>query len=501
MRTDSSAPKEVLIIGSGIGGLSTAILLAQLGFRPVVIEKNRTPGGLMRSYTREGMECAVGVHYLGALDKGQVLRRLFDFMGVSPDIPTERMGADGVIDRYLFDDFTFDLPEGLDAYEDKLRKTFPDEGTQITRIMETLRDADQKIRTLDFMFSAKSDFSMIEASRPFGEMLSEMGCSPGLRAVLGVPCCWIGVPLASCPAFYHNMVLATYLSSSWRLRCSGSEMAGAFADRLRSLGGQILAGDGVGEILVNSRVVRGVRLKSGAILEAPTVIAAIHPKVVLSMLPDDAVKPSYRKRISNLEDTEGMFSAQVSVDAASHTEIPWNIFKIQIHEDGAITDMKYYQFRKSEQPRKSLFTILTSGTPERWEKWGNTLTGRRGEAYLREKETRAWQLIREAEDIFGPLQGPRLIDTYTPLTLRDWIGSPGGSAYGVLRSSRQLLSAALLNRTAVKGLFLAGQSVMAPGILGTLLGSLSTIRLIIGPERFVEVFNDLRGGRLGDYFF
>jgi len=497
MKTDSSAPKEVLIIGSGIGGLSTAILLAQLGFRPVVIEKNRTPGGLMRSYTREGMECAVGVHYLGALGKGQVLRRLFNFMGVSPNIPAERMGTDGIIDRYLFDDFTFDLPEGLDAYENNLRKTFPNEGTPITRIMETLRDADQKMHSLDFMFSAESDFSMIEASRPFGEMLTEMECSPGLRAVLGIPCCWIGVPLASCPAFYHNMVLATYLSSSWRLKCSGAEMADAFADRLRSLGGRIVTGDGVEEILVNSRIVRGVRLKSGETLNAPTLIAAIHPKVVLSMLPDGAVKPSYRKRISNLEDTEGMFSAQVRVDAASHAEIPWNIFKIRTHENGAISDMKYYQFRKSEQSRKNLFTILTSGTPERWDKWRDTFTGCRGEAYLREKETRAWQLIREAEDIFGPLQDPRLIDTYTPLTLRDWISSPGGSAYGVLRSSKQLLSAALLNRTAVRGLFLAGQSVMAPGILGTLLGSLSTVRLIIGPERFAEVFNDLRGGETG----
>lgn len=189
----------------------------------------------------------------------------------------------------------------------------------------------------------------------------------------------------------------------------------------------------------------------------------------------------------------GMFAAHVSVDASSHAEIPWNIFRIHTDENGAISDLQYYQLRKSGQPRKNLLTILTSGDPGRWEKWENTTTGHRGETYLREKEKCAWQLIREAEDILGLLQHPRLIDTYTPLTARDWVNSPGGSAYGVLRSSKQLLSAALLNRTAVRGLFLAGQSVMAPGILGTILGSLSTIRLIIGTERFAETFSELRG--------
>ena len=53
-----------------------------------------------------------------------------------------------------------------------------------------------------------------------------------------------------------------------------------------------------------------------------------------------------------------------------------------------------------------------------------------------------------------------------------------------MRSTEQLLSAALLNRTSLQGLFLAGQSVMAPGILGTIIGSLATVQFIIGPERF-----------------
>jgi phytoene dehydrogenase-like protein len=269
-------------------------------------------------------------------------------------------------------------------------------------------------------------------------------------------------------------------------------MANAFAERLKSLGGKIILGDGVEKILVNNRVVEGVQLKSGSELKSPVVIGTVHPKVVLNMLPDGAAKPSYRRLVSKMVDTDGMFCAHVSVDASFHEAISYNIFNIHTGKNGSILDVKYYQLRESERHGKNLLTILTSGEYQRWQKWEHTNTGRRGGDYVREKENRAWRLIREAEDILGPLHGVKLLDAYTPLTTRDWVNSPEGSAYGVLRSSDQLLEASILNRTSVKGLFLAGQSVMAPGILGTILGSLSTVKLIIGPERHEKMFKHLR---------
>jgi all-trans-retinol 13,14-reductase len=492
MEIDRSDLHNALVIGSGVGGLSTAIILAQLGFQTTVIEKNPLPGGLMRGYIRQGLDCAVGVHYLGSLDAGQVLRRLFDLLGVSEGIAVERMGADGIIDRYIFDDFTFDLPEGLGAYEENLRSTFPDEHWQISTIMEIIRRNSEKMHALDFLFSRQTDVAMLEDMKPFGEILTELKCSPGLRAVLGIPCCWIGVPLDCCPVFYHNMVLATYLFSSWRLKCSSARMAKAFTDRLKSLGGNIIAGDGVEKILVNQRVVAGVQLTSGSVLKSPLVVGSVHPKVVLNMLPDDAAKPSYRRLVSKLVDTDGMFCAHVSVAASQHAAMPHNIFKIHTKTNGDILDLKYYQLRESERAGKNLLTILTSGDYERWRKWEHTKTGQRGEDYVREKKNRAWRLIQEAEEMFGPLQDAKLVDAYTPLTTRDWVNSPEGSAYGVLRSSNQLLEASILNRTSVKGLFLSGQSVMAPGVIGTILGSLRTVKLIIGPERYEKIHAYLR---------
>ena len=70
---------DAIIIGSGIGGLTTAALLSKLGKRVCVLEQHYTAGGYTHSYEREGYEWDVGVHYIGEVHKPwSVIRRVFD---------------------------------------------------------------------------------------------------------------------------------------------------------------------------------------------------------------------------------------------------------------------------------------------------------------------------------------------------------------------------------------------------------------------------------------
>jgi len=489
MKSSSSLSRKVLIIGSGIGGLSTAIILAQGGFDVTVVEKNAQPGGLLRSYSRDGIECAVGVHYLGSLDKGQILRTFFDYLGVTEAIPVTRMGREGIIDRYLFDSSagspsTFDLPPGMDGYEENLTAAFPEDRAVIGKIMAPIRTAARQLHGLDFLYAGDSGFSLPEQFESMGKILSTLRCSPRLQSVLAIPSCWIGVPLHDCPAYYHNMALASYLSSSWRLAGNGREMADVFAARLRQLGGKIITGAKVERIHVQSRVVQGLQLHSGEYITGDVVIGAIHPKIVLQMLAPGDVKPSYRQRISTLQDTHGVFSVHVRIDGKSHPEIPYNIFKVDTDKQGKVPDLRYYQIRESERKGCNLLSILTSGRDKMWAPWLQSTSGRRDNDYLQAKRRLAEELIREAEEHFGTFAGASILDTSTPLSMRDWVNSPGGSAYGVLRSSSRMLATALLNRTAVQGLYLAGQNVVAPGVIGTIMGSFSTVKLILGAKEF-----------------
>jgi len=481
--------EKVLIIGSGIGGLSTAIILARLGFDVTVLEKNRQPGGMLRSYMRQGVHCNVGVHYMGALAQGQVLRRCFDYLGITARLPLIHLGVDGPVDRYHFNDpllgiDAFDLPGGFSAYEDNLYTAFPGQKTQIQTLMDMLQRSARHLDRLDFLYSEHPADFWIEQTESLGAIFDQLGCSPGLRAVFGMPSVLIGVPPAVCPQFYHTVALASYLFSAWRLEHHGAHMADVCADRLTALGGRLRTGQAVKHIRTTSGRVVGVTLASGEQLEAPLVIGAIHPKAIVGLLDPDTVKASYRRRILGLTDTASMLAVHALVPAEKHPAMAHNVFSIDTETDGAIRDLIYLQLRPSGKPGHNLLSLLTSGHEDLWQAWRHTSSGRRGPDYLRTKDEMARRLIASIEKITGPFAELQIIDIYTPLTIRDWVGSPNGSAYGVMRSTGQMLSAALLNRTALQGLFLAGQSVLAPGILGTILGSLATVQFIVGSERF-----------------
>ena len=485
----SHSSEKVLIVGSGIGGLSTAIILAKLGYDVTVIEKNRQPGGMSRSFVRHGVHCNVGIHYMGALAEGQVLRRCFDYLGITEQLPLIRMGVDGPVDRYYFKDSqldidTFDLVDGFDAYAENLNTAFPSQKNQVRALMDMLHLSARHLDRLDFLYSDQPSTFWIDQTDALGTIFDELGCSPGLRAVFGMPSVFIGVPPAVCPQFFHAMTLASYLFSAWRLDPHGDQLADLFTRRLSALGGQLRTGQAVEQIRIENGQVVGLTLASGERLGAATIIGAIHPKTTLSLIDHRHLKASYRRRIQSLTDTASMVGIHALVPADAHPAIPHNIFSIETETVGAIRDLIYLQLRPSGKTGQNLLTLLTSGHESLWQSWTHTQTGRRGSDYLTAKNTFAKRIVADIEPLTGSFDKLQVIDVYTPLTFRDWVASPAGSAYGVMRSTEQLMSAALLNRTSLKGLYLAGQSVLAPGILGTILGSLTTVQFIVGPERF-----------------
>jgi all-trans-retinol 13,14-reductase len=489
MATPEGGKEKVLVIGSGIGGLSAGIILAKLGFDVTVIEKNRQPGGMMRSYARRGVQCNVGLHYLGALDHDQILRRCFDFLEITDQLPLIRMGGDAPVDRYLFPENhlgidRFDVPTGFEAYEDGLNAAFPTQRTQVAALMALLgRSADQLDR-LSFLYSDRPTEYWFDQAEPLGAIFNHIGCSPGLRAVFGLPSVLIGVPHAVCPQFYHSMTLASYLLSAWRLKGSGATMADVCAQRLKSLGGVLRTGEAVTDIRTAGGRVLGVTLDSRETLDASIIVGTIHPKGIIELLDPDVVKASYRRRILGLRDTPGMMAVHALVPVERHPEILPNLYLVQSDSNGSLQDLIFLQLRSSDEPGQNLLTLITSGHNELWQAWQQTRSGQRGPDYIKKKLDLAHRLIGRVEKIVGPFHGLQILDIFTPLTIRDWVNSPAGSAYGVMRSNDQMLSAALLNRTSLRGLFLAGQSVLSPGILGTILGSFSTVKFIVGSERF-----------------
>lgn len=478
--------KDIVVIGSGIGGLSTGILLSLLNFRVTVVEKNPLPGGLMRSYNRSGFDCPVGVHYVGALGANEPLGRIFRILGIPVDELFIPMGQEGVIDRYIFDDLIFDLPVGIDALEKNLQSTFPKEKIALETIMISLRDISQRMMEPSFFIDQGDPFRNMDYYRPLGELLDTLKVSPELRAVLSVPCQLIGVPINDCPVIFHHMILAGYLFSSWKLRESGSKMTDVFVRRFQELGGTLILNNGVKKISSVEGKITGVILESDAAISADAVIAAVHPKVLLHLLDNDIVRDSHRRRILGLQETEGVVAVNASISAAAHPEINHNIYRLHREPNGNINEGVFYQLHGTKSEKSNLLSIITSSLYSEWSRWANTVSGQRGIDYEEKKSRIAMTLLKNAEEIFGDLSDAQILDAYTPLTIRDYVNSPEGSCYGAMHSSSQLLKMISLNNIPVPGLCLAGQNALAPGVMGCLLGSLNAARQIAGTERFVQ---------------
>ncbi len=134
---------DVIVIGSGIGGLTCAALLARLGKRVCVLEQHYTAGGYTHAYENQGYEWDVGVHYIGEVHKPwTVLRRVFD---VISDNRLEWAPMDEHFDRIVLGDLTFDYVAGREQLAAALKQQFPDEAAAIDRYLALLGEVNEQV--------------------------------------------------------------------------------------------------------------------------------------------------------------------------------------------------------------------------------------------------------------------------------------------------------------------------------------------------------------------
>lgn len=474
---------EVIIIGAGLGGLTSAILLGQMGIKATVIERSPLPGGLLRSYARQGVDCAVGLHYFGPAGQGELLRQMFDILGVTDKLLLRRLGTLGVLERYIFDDVTFDLPATLPAFKEALLDLCPTENDAINTITAALQTMSQGLRLDKGGSLQSSPFSFAGLDQSMEEFLAAAGCSQKLHDILTVHGFWTGLPMDKCPAYLILYTLGALLLSAWELGCTGRQMADAYAERALATGADLILGDSVEHILVDDGRASGVLLKSGRSLRCKKILAGIHPKLVLPMLPDGALPAAYGEGLLKLKETGSAVCVHLLVDKKQLEARGYNMFRI--HKiDGVNIDGTFLQVRQSERAGHNLLTIIRGSKYADWKQWYGTHTGNRGGGYKQAKMAAAQSMIAIADGVLGPLGDYTILDISTPLTMRDWAASPEGSLYGLMRSVTNDLQFAVLTRMPVRSLYLVGQNAIAPGLLGVTLSVLRGVGDVTGRARF-----------------
>ncbi len=496
---------DVLIIGSGMGGLICGDVLSRQGLRVCILEKNKQLGGSLQIFSRRKVLFDSGVHYLGGLAPGQNLYQIFKYLGLMEKLRLEKM--DPGFDRILVGDDPkeYVLSQGYDAFIARLSADFPGEEKAITLYCDQLRAICAKFPMYQLQMDAdgtgKEEVLPISAKN----FIESLTANKTLRAVLaGTNMLYAGSGEET-PLYVHALILNSYIESAWRCVDGGSQIARLLAANIRDRGGEIFSNHEVKKILTDEAAVTGVELTDGRRLEADKYISNIHPAATLRMTDSAIIRPMTRTRFENLRPTVSSFIVNIVFKKDCYPYIKHNYY---YHAEGQLWDMDRYT--EADWPRGyALYMSPTADTREfadgmtifaymryeemrPWAESFNTVSHKndRGEDYARFKERKAEQLLQTVYARFPAIKD--CIDTYytsTPLSYRDYIGTDDGNLYGAAKNFRDPYSTRIETRTKLPNLFLTGQHLNLHGILGAAISGLVTCAAVTGSSGFIEKIN------------
>lgn len=479
------AKYDVVIIGSGLGGLQCAYMLAKKGLSVCVLERNHVVGGCLQSFKRGGKTFDTGFHYVGGLDDGQHLHRLFKYFGLL-DLPWVRL--DDNFDDVCINGNTYHIMTGHEAFAESLSERFPAQKDNIRKYTDFLKNVGDHI--FDSLDRHCSDdfYSNSLFARSAKEFLNENISDPILRDVLSGTS--LKMELAeSLPLYTFAQINDSFIRSAWRIDGGGSQIAERLADNIKALGGNVRTNAPVCNLIETNGIIDKVELENGEIIECSNVISNAHPAYTLSLVSNSKVlRRSYIGRIRSLANTFGMFTASISLKPDSIEYLNKNLF---IYENadlwnfaGGKTDRILVSYYKPESGKYCNHLDILS--PMNWseiEAWADKPIGKRGDSYVEMKKRKTEECLELATKyIPGLKESVERYWTSTPLSYKTYTNTIEGSAYGIRKDYTRSMFTVLTPYTPIKNLLLTGQNLNLHGILGVSMTSLFTCACILGMD-------------------
>jgi all-trans-retinol 13,14-reductase len=494
---------DIVIIGSGMGGLVCADILSREGYTVCVLEKNRQLGGSLQTYVRDKVIFDSGVHYLGGLGKGQNLYQVFKYLGIIDKLKLQKMDED-IFDKILIenDDKEYVFAQGYENFIKHLLKDFPDEEKALRMYCDKIQEVCSKFPLYNLRTGGNIDEKNTVLGIDTRTFIESITSNKKLQAVLVGNSMLYVLQSGKTPFYVHAMILNSYIESSWKCIDGGSDIGKYLAKNIREHGGIIHRNTEVKKIVVEEGKVSCVALADGSYLFGKNFISNMHPVQTLEMTESNLIKAAYKHRIKSLENTIGGFVVNIVFEKNTYPYIKNNFYYTKEGREWNLTEYTdetwpggYAVFfsASSKSPdyaeSMTLLSYMKFDEVKQWAGTFNTVSKEedRGKDYGEFKKRKAEKLLDCVEEKFPGLR--KTIKSYytaTPLSYRDYIGNDDGSMYGIAKDYSNPLKTFISPRTKIPNLYLTGQNLNLHGILGATMSGLVTSVAFLGSEDIID---------------
>lgn len=498
----NSSAYDVVIVGSGLGGLLSAVMLAKEGMKVCVLEKNKQYGGCLQTFSLQKHVFDSCVHYIGGLGEGHPLHQIFEYAGIMSQLELRAFDATG-FDRICFGDqpTLYPLANGEANFIEQLSTFFPKEKEAIAQYIAAIKNVGDQFPLYRLRLGAAAEKQAVSGWE-LTQKIAQITSNKRLQQVLlGNNLLYAGVPQRT-PFYLHALVTESYIHSAHKIVPGSSQISKFLIMALRQYGGEIYNHATVEKIAVENGAATYAETVDGQRFNARNFIANIHPAILLPMIDSTVIKTAYRKRISQLPQTTAPFMLNIVLRPATVKMRHYNTYWHQ-HEDAlkAIQYMPgsfpetyaaYFTESKTHPGFAESVSILTYMHYEDVEPWANTCNHTlsimdRGQSYIDFKERHAQELLAKVSQHIPEISANNMAHSVaTPLTYRDYTATPTGAFYGILKDVNQPAATTIATRTKIPNLLLTGQNINLHGVLGVSITAVATCAELLGDSYLLQ---------------
>jgi all-trans-retinol 13,14-reductase len=511
---------DAVVIGSGMGGLTAAVLLGQYGGKRVlVLERHYEAGGFTHTFRRPGFDWDVGLHYIGQVEDARAsVRRAFDHV-TGGEVRWQAMPE--VYDRVEIAGRRFDFAAGLERFRSDLKSWFPGDVQAIDRYLSAAQACN---RASSLYYAEKAVPGPIAAvagglmrtpylkwaRRTTREVLESLTRNQELIGVLTAQWGDYGLPPAQSSFAIHATIAEHYFAGGSYPVGGAGVIAAAMTRRIEQQGGKLVTSAEAAQILVDRGSAIGVRMADGREFRAPLVLSdAGAANTFERLLPHDfAPVERLREKLRGIAASTAHMSLYVglskSADELGLTGTNLWIYPSFDHDANvecfardldAAFPVVYISFPSAKDPDfqgrhpgKSTIEAIVMVPYVAFTRWAETRWKRRGEEYDALKQRLAARL-REALELQVPAAAGHIehAELSTPLSTRHFMNYGQGEIYGLSATPARYGLRELGARTPVRGLLLTGQDVASLGVAGALFGGVVSASAALKRNLFSKV--------------